>query len=55
MEFDEDEWDLNKKFYLVEIRRSNKEKKIALGIVVMLFVSWFTVIQGKLIEYGEYK
>ena len=27
-EFDEDEWDLNKKHYLVELKQSNKEKRI---------------------------
>jgi hypothetical protein len=53
MEFDEDEWDLNKKSYLVEIKKSNKEKKISLGIVVLLIVTWFVLIQGKLIEWAE--
>ena len=54
MEFDEDEWDLNKKSYLVEIKQSNKDKKIGIGITVLLILSWFVVIQNKLIEYGDY-
>ena len=44
MEFDEDEWDLNKKAYLVEIKKSNREKKISLGAVVILVASWFLFI-----------
>lgn len=54
MEFDEDEWDLNKKAYLVEIKQSNKEKKIALALLLLMVLSWFLVVQGKLIEYGEF-
>ena len=55
MKFDEDEWDLNKKAYLVEIKRSNKEKKISLAALFVLVLAWFTIIQGSLIEYGQYE
>lgn len=54
MEFEEEEWDLNKKAYLIELRRSNMEKKIAIASIILFVISWFTILQGKLIEYGEY-
>lgn len=33
-QFEEDEWDLNKKNYLKEIRKSNRDKKV-IGIMTI--------------------
>ena len=55
MDFEEEEWDLNKKAYLHELRRSNIEKRVILGMTLLFIISWFTIIQGKLIENGEYQ
>ena len=54
MEFEEEEWDLNKKAYLIELRRSNMEKKIAIASIIIFAISWFTILQGKMTEFGEY-
>jgi len=47
--FDEDEWDLNKKNYIKELRKSNLEKRLALLWLIVLVLMWFFVIQPKLI------
>ena len=39
--FEEDEWDLNKKYYLRELRHSNFEKRICLGLLMLLILLWF--------------
>jgi hypothetical protein len=31
---DEEEWDLNKKHYLVELKKSNFEKKVLLFLII---------------------
>ena len=49
----EEEWDPNKKFYLKELKRSNKEKTIIFGLIFMTIILWFTVIQGFLIKSYE--
>jgi hypothetical protein len=40
VESEEDEWDLNKKSYLNELKRSNLEKKIFGAVIVIFLVSW---------------
>lgn len=55
VEFEEEEWDLNKKTYLLELRRSNKEKQVSIIVLIIFAFSWFNVLQGKLIDYGEFQ
>ena len=35
IEFEEHEWDINKKFYVHELRKSNREKTIFFGLLLM--------------------
>jgi len=47
--FEEDEWDLNKKNYIIELRKSNLEKRLALLWLIIVVLMWFFVIQPRLI------
>jgi hypothetical protein len=40
VESEEEEWDLNKKNYLTELKRSNFEKKVFSGCIVLLLLFW---------------
>ena len=48
--FEEDEWDLNKKHYIRELRRSNLEKRIGLVLLIIVALSWFFYVQPALIK-----
>lgn len=44
-ECDEEEWDLNKKHYLKELKKSNFEKRVLLIIVTGFILLWFFYIR----------
>ena len=43
-QFEEDDWDVNKKYYLAEIKQSNKEKRIVFGILAIGLFFYFVSI-----------
>jgi hypothetical protein len=47
---DEEEWDLNKKHYLVELKRSNFEKKVLLILIIGIGIFWFFYLREYLIK-----
>ena len=49
MECDEEEWDLNKKHYLKELKKSNFEKRVFLFIIIGMILLWFFYIRQKMI------
>ena len=48
MECDEEEWDLNKKHYLQELKKSNFEKKVLLILIIFSVLIWFFCIREKM-------
>ena len=52
--FVEDEYDLNKKKYLTELRRSNLEKRIILGVLFASVLYFYMYGQQKLAIFNGY-
>ena len=48
--FEEEEWDLNKKHYIRELRRSNCEKRIFLALFILASFGWYFYIQPTLVK-----
>jgi hypothetical protein len=46
---DEEEWDLNKKHYLEELKKSNFEKRVLLFTIIGLGIFWYFYLREKLI------
>jgi hypothetical protein len=46
-EVEEDEWDLNKKHFINELRRSNREKRIFMAICVMSLIGIYMMVFHK--------
>lgn len=53
-EEEEEEWDPNKKHYMVELRRSSRDKNIALALVCFAVVTWMLVLKPRLVESQEW-
>lgn len=49
MECDEEEWDLNKKHYLQELKKSNFEKRVLLILIISFVLIWFFYFREKMI------
>jgi hypothetical protein len=49
IENEEEEWDLNKKNYLNELKRSNFEKKVFVGSIIIAILFWTFYYQSILI------
>lgn len=49
MDCDEEEWDLNKKHYLQELKKSNFEKKVLLISIITLALIWLFYVREKMI------
>ena len=50
VESEEEEWDLNKKNYLHELKRSNFEKKVFIVAIVLVLLFWQFYYQAVCME-----
>ena len=50
----DEEWDPNKKHFLVELKRSSIEKKIFVGTIFILAIAWFAAVQPVLVLHPEW-